>query len=147
MAKSFRLAAARSLDGEVVEKLDFTIDGTEETLYAYPPSEGQLVLLTAASGARQQQRQISEFMDVFWSLVDEDTENILRDRLSDPYDTFGVQDILNIIEWLSEEAAARPTQPSSGSTPSQRSDGTRSTAPARRRASTRSPSRQIGSAT
>jgi hypothetical protein len=145
MAKSFRLAAERSVEGETLEPLDFTVEGTEETLYAFPPSEGQLVLLTAAAGARDATRQSAEFMDTFWSLLDEETTDILRSRMLDPGDTFGLTDVMHIIQWLSEEAAARPTESSGGSTLSPRSTGNRSTVRARARASTRSPSPQIDS--
>ncbi len=145
MGKSFHLAAERAVDGEVVTQLDFTVEGTEETLYAFLPSEGQLVLLTAAAGAREATTQAAEFMDTFWSLLDERAAGILRARMLDPFDPFGLNDVMNIIAWLSEVAAARPTGSSGGSTRSPSSTGNRSTARARQRASTRSTSPQIGS--
>lgn len=145
MSKSFKIATDRALDAEVVERLDFTIDGTEETLYAYLPTSGQLVMLAAAVGARDMTRQSAEFMETFWSLLDEKSEGILRARMLDPYDPFDLSDIMNIIEWLSEEGSGRPTSPSSDSSPTRTATGTRSTARARQRASTRSSSPRIGS--
>lgn len=146
MSKSFKVAADRAVDGvEVVERLDFTIDGTEETLWAYVPSAGQLVLLTAAAGARDATRQSAEFMETFWSLVEPETGDILRARMLDARDPFGLPDVLNIIEWLAEESTGRPTRPSDDSSGSRTNSGDRSTEPVRARASTRSRSPQIAS--
>lgn len=147
MSKSFALAAEEA-SGTADERLDFTIDGDDTQLYAYLPSEGQMVLLLGvASESTDPGAASAAVMDVFWELLEEDTRRHLRRRLLARTDTFGLGDIMNIIEWLVEESAARPTTPSSGSTPSPGSTGRPSTASARQRASSRSTSPRTASAT
>lgn len=147
MTKSFQLAAAEAA-GLTEDALPFEMEGHDDQLYAYLPTEGQLVLLMGAmsefSGAEEQGMAV---MDLFWSLMEPETATALRRRLRDRTDSFGLQDILNIIEWLVEESSARPTKSSSASTPSRSTSGQRSTAPARRQASTRSRSPRTASAT
>lgn len=149
--KSFELAAAEAMG--IDDRLPFTMAGDETQLYAYPPSEGQMVLLLglidldATSDTAAASQGAADVMGVFWELLEEETAVHLRHRLRSRTDAFGLQDIMNIIEWLVEEAGARPTTRSSDSTSSPGTTGSRSTATARQRASSRSTSRRTASAT
>jgi hypothetical protein len=147
MSKSFSLAAEEAT-GTADDRLDFTMEGDDTQLYAYLPSEGQMVLLLGvASDLTDAGSASAAVLDVFWELLEEDTRRHLRRRLLSRTDQFGLGDIMNIIEWLVEEAAARPTTPSSASTPSRGTTGRRSTATSRQQASTRSTSPRTASAT
>lgn len=147
MTKSFALATAKATGKKAADdRLPFQMEGDDTQLYAYAPSEGQLVLLlgiTEDGGLEA----ASEVMNVFWESLEEDTAEHLRARLRARTDPFGLMDVMNIIEWLVEEAAARPTTPPPASTPSRRQSGPPSTGTARQRASTRSTSRRTASAT
>lgn len=147
MSKSFNLAVSEA-NGVVEDALPFQMEGSEDQLYAYPPTEGQLVLLIGVmSEFDSPEQQASTVLDVFWSLLEENTAALLRRRLRDRKDTFGLRDIMNIIEWIVEEAAARPTQSSLASLPSRATNGHLSTGGAPRKARARSTSRPIASTT
>lgn len=147
MSKSFSLAVQEAT-GTADDRLDFTMEGDDTQLYAYLPSEGQMVLLIGvASDLTDVGVASAAVMDVFWELMETDTRRHLRRRLLVREDSFGLGDIMNIIEWLVGESTARPTTPPSASTPSRGTTGRRSTATARQRASTRSPSPRTASAT
>jgi hypothetical protein len=146
MSKSFALAVAEA-NGAVEDALPFQMEGDDTQLYAYPPGEGQLVLLMGLTGNQNPVALASTVLDVFWELMTEDTARVLKRRLNDRSDPFGIQDVMHIIEWLIEEVTGRPTQSSSASTPSRTTSGRRSTATARQRASTRSTSPRAASAT
>jgi len=147
MSKSFALAAAEAT-GAVEDALPFQMEGSDDQLYAYLPGEGQLLLLLGLAGPGQSPQELAQtVLDVFWGLMEPETAGILRRRLNDRNDSFGVADVMNIVQWLIEEASARPTQSSFASTPSRTTSGQRSTATARQRASTRSRSPRPASAT
>lgn len=154
--KSFTLAATEAADSESpqdAERLPFQMEGDDAQLYAYRPQQGQLALLidlqdiSESTPTEEVAAAAGDVMGVFWELMDTDTRKHLRRRLRSRTDAFDIPDIMNIIEWLVEEAAARPTTPPSGSTRSPGPTGQRSTGRARQRASTRSPSARTGSAT
>lgn len=152
MSKSFALAAAEAAGFDVDEKLPFQVEGDETQLYAYLPGEGQVVMLMGVAGLDEYDTPgiaaaSAEVMNVFWELMDDQSRAHLRRRLRDRHDRFGLGDILNIIEWLVEEASARPTRSPSDSTPSPQANGRPSTGSVRQRASTRSPSPRTASAT
>ena len=146
MSKTFALAAAEAT-GLTEDALPFQMEGSDEQLYAYPPSEGQLVLLMGLIGDQEPQALAATVLDVFWQLLEPETATIVRRRLNDRSDSFGIANVMNIVQWLVEETAARPTQSSSASTPSRTTSGPRSTGTARKRASTRSTSPRTVSAT
>jgi hypothetical protein len=147
MSKTFELAV-KSANDDQDDRLPFQIEGSEEQLYAYRPTEGQLVLLMGVmSEFEKPEQQAATVLDVFWSLLDEDTVGVVRRRLRDRNDTFGLLDVMNIIEWIVEETAARPTQSSLASLPSRATSGHLSTGGVQRKRSTRSASRPIASTT
>jgi hypothetical protein len=150
MSKSFALsvAAANAEDDVDDAPMPFTIEGSEEQLFAYQPTEGQLVLLVGVmSDFESPQEQASTVLDVFWGLLQDDTAKALKRRLRDRHDTFGLADIMNIIEWIVEETSARPTRPSLASVPSRATNGHLSTGGVQRKARARSTSRPIASTT
>ena len=147
MSKEFTLAVQQANE-QVDETLPFKMQGDDTQLYAYLPTEGQLVLIMGAmSDIGNPQEQAATVLDTFWSLLEEDSRAVLRRRLADRHDTFGVGDILNIVEWIVEEVAARPTQSSLASMPSRATSGHLSTGGVPRKASTRSRSPRPVSAT
>jgi hypothetical protein len=148
VAKNFNLAVSEANGSDESAPLPFTMQGSDEQLYAYRPTEGQLVLLMGVmSEFESPEQQAATVLDVFWSLLDEETSSILRRRLRDRNDSFALRDIMNIIEWVVEETAARPTQSSLDSRPSRATSGHLSTGGAPRKARTRSSSRPIASTT
>jgi len=146
MSKTFELAVQAATDGED-ERLPFKMQGSDEQLYAYKPSEGQIVLLMGLASDSTSAEAGATVLEVFWSLLDEDTTTVLRRRLIDRTDPFGLADIMNIIEWIVEETSARPTQSSLASLPSRATSGHLSTGGVPRKRSTRSASRPIASTT
>jgi hypothetical protein len=147
MSKEFTLAVQEA-NGQVDETLPFTMQGDDTQLYAFVPTEGQMVLLVGAMNEYSSaDQQAAVVLDVFWSLLEDNTAKVIRGRLRDREDTFGLADVMNIIEWIVEESAARPTQSSLASTPSRATSGHLSTGGAPRRASTRSRSPRPVSAT
>ena len=147
MTKSFGLAAREAV-GDVDDRLPFNFEGTEEQLYAYLPQSGQLVLLLGAlNDYAADQERAAVVLDVFWSLLEEETANLLRRRLRDRQDSFGLADVMAIVQWIVEEAAARPTESSLASLPSRATSGHLSTGGAPRKASSRSRSPRPVSAT
>ena len=94
--------------------IEFTIDGEEFT--AYPPTPGQVAMLMVAQA-------------------------MFRRRLMDRDDPFDFYMVEEIVEGLIEEWSDRPTQPSSASSSSRPTGGTRSTAKPRSRAKTSASSR------
>lgn len=132
MTKAFALAAKSAVVDEV-QAMDFTIDGTEETLYIYPPKNAQLALIMSSmSDDAEGTEGIATFMSTFFGLLDEDSRPIIRRRLKDRQDPFDIPDVMEIIKWVISEAAERPTQSSSASTPSRTPTGSPSRAGARR---------------
>ena len=143
MTKAFTTAARRE---EPDAPLEFTLD--DETYRMFAPKDGQLALVMASmSDYADDGEGVATFINTFFALLEEDTRHALRRRLMDREDTFGVEQMMEILMWAVEEAAARPTKSSSASTPSRATSGQRSTAGARRTGSTRSTSRSPVSAT
>jgi hypothetical protein len=100
------------------------------TLVAYPPGEGQLVafMTTSASWTTMPER-IAGAMEFMVSLVSEEDHGWIVRRLLDRQDPFGGTHVLAIIEGLMEEWSGRPTERPSGSSPSRRTGGRKSTRP------------------
>ena len=148
MVKEFALALEREIETEPDELMPFTMADDDTQLYALMPTEADVAL---AAGALSQYAEDGEkavaVLDLFWSLMTDETARHLRRRLRDRKDRFGVPDVMNVLEWIIEERTGRPTKPSSASTASQPSTGASSTVNSPRKASTRSRSRQTASAT
>lgn len=147
MSKEFSLAVGRASEKTPDDAMPFRVEGSDAQLYAYPPTEGQLALIMGTLAGGSLVDRAASVLDIFWSLLDEDTEVELRRRLRDRNDPFTIQDVLNIMDWVIEEVTGRPTKSSSDSTPSPPTNGRRSTGSARPAASTRSRSPRTASAT
>ena len=99
--------------------VEFKIDG--RVLHSYPPTEGQLAFMLASLGRGQtNDRRLAAIINiVLSSLRGEDTDYFEQRLLTrDPVQRIGLDMIEQVFEFLIEEWFARPTQPSSDSTPS-----------------------------
>lgn len=149
MVKEFAIALEREMGEEVEEELlDFTMGDDPTKLYLHLPGETELTLIAGSmSQYAETGEQAAAIMELFWGILDRDSMIHLRRRVKNRNDPFGIADIFNILEWVVEETTGRPTKPSSASTRSPGATGAGSTGNSPRKASTRSRSRQIDSAT
>lgn len=129
--KEFNVAVAEleaeQQDGEEpAGTLHFSINGVECT--AYKPGDGQLAVLMAATGKHSSsQENVAGIINFFASVLDDEANAYIVARLLNRRDKFGLEEVQEIMSWMIEEWAGRPTKPSSGSTESQDSTGPRST--------------------
>lgn len=127
--KEFVTAAEEVVDEE--EGLDsgvleFAIDGFE--VKAYKPGSGQFALLMASTGRHSNvAEKTAGAINFFMSVLDDEAYNHVVSRLLDRKDPFGIEQVSEIMEWMIEEWSARPTQSSSGSSPSRKPAGRKST--------------------
>lgn len=92
------------------------------------PSDGQIAFLMANTAGRgATQTKVAALLNFFDSTLDDETHDYITDRLLDPQDEFGMEDIQDILEMLMEEWTARPTKRQSGSTPTPPTTGQSST--------------------
>jgi hypothetical protein len=120
-------------DPEVEAPTEFSQDG--EVFRAYRPTGGQVAVLlskTASTHATAPER-VAAMIDFFAGVLDEESHQILVRRLMDRNDKFELEDVNNILVYLMEEWAARPTKSPSASTSSQRNGGRKSTGGSRSR--------------
>ena len=114
--------AAKQAAGESEDPLEFTIDG--QTLRAFRPTEGQMALLMAAmSRHTAESTKIAGAIDFFVSIMDRDSYVYLADRLQSRENPIALDEITDVVKWIIEEWAGRPTPSPSASTPSPNSDG------------------------
>lgn len=116
---------------ETREPLMFEIDGHEVT--AYPPKDGQIIMLSTYSteiddddeaGGRE---LAGASVNFFLSLFEDDDRRWIASQLIDRKAAFDIEDTGPIVEWMSEQwSGGRPTEPSSGSSPSASNTGLRS---------------------
>jgi hypothetical protein len=134
MTKQFETAARRGTPAMAdAQPVTFLFDEREMT--AAPPTSGQLALFTAS----QSEGGIASIRALFdllsWVLDDADYK-VIETALEEGLD---LDVITEIVQYLISEWSARPTSASTGSSPSRRSTGTRSTVKPLRAASTTSP--------
>jgi len=139
-----KFTTAEEIPEERQKTVSFDLDGT--TLTARKPKTFAMVeMANAAEGDTLAQVQaLVHFMN---ETLDGESRAYIQNRMSDPDDTFDLEDLAPISNWLLEQFTARPTTRSSGSAARPRKTGSASTARARSQASTRSTSRQTASAT
>jgi len=118
--------AAREVDVSPDEVMEFVVDG--ETCRCFQPSNGQLaILLASISSTQSWTNQVAGVINFFDAVLDDDSRTYITRRLLDRQDQFGLDEVQDIIEWMVEEWAARPTPSPSASTPSPPRGGARST--------------------
>ena len=106
----------------------FGLDGIE--CRAFRPKDGQLAVLMASTGRHStQNEQVAGIINFFASVLDDDSQTYVINRLLDRKDPFGIEQVQDIMEWLVAEWSGRPTRSSSASSQSQRTDGQKSTPP------------------
>lgn len=111
---------------------DHVAPGQKQTfsdLTAYQPDEAQFAVLMATTGrGASDSDRVAGFVNFFVNILDTDGADYLTGRLLDRNDPFGIANVEEIMDFLTEEWTGNPTQGSSGSTPSPQSDGQNSTA-------------------
>jgi hypothetical protein len=94
---------------EDAEPLEFDLDG--ETFTAYPPTGGQLALVMASVGKHSQAvERVVAIIDFFDSLLDDEGQARIRERLMDRDDSFDLENVEAILDYLVKEWSARPTK-------------------------------------
>lgn len=108
--------------------LEFTVDG--QLCYAYKPLDGQFAVLMASTGRHSSgEEQIAGIINFFVAVLDDASQTLVINKLLDRKDSFGIKEVEEIMRWMIEEWSGRPTQSSSGSTPSRKPAGRKSTQP------------------
>lgn len=106
--------------------ITFLLDGTE--VRAYQPSDGQFGMFMASTSKHSSEHEsVAGIINFFLGLLDDESGRYVSAKLLDREDKFGILQVQEIMEYLAEEWAARPTQPPSGSTESPPSTGSPST--------------------
>lgn len=94
---------------EEENKLQFDLDGFIVT--AYKPGSGQLGYLFASTGQQADNAQkVAGLINFFNSCLDEESSRHIINRLMDRKDPFDHDKVDEILEHMSEEWGARPTQ-------------------------------------
>lgn len=148
MSKDFALAAVSAREVELSEEVvEFSVGG-EGPYYSHIPDETQVAIYMAAfSDSTPNIDLMAETMGFLKEVFEPETFVALKARMLKRGDPVNLDTLKAILEWIIEEFTATPTKPSSVSTPSPRSTGTRSTANSQPKASTRSRSVRNASAT
>lgn len=126
--RSFQIAAEQ--ETEVEEILEFSVAGEEFKVKLPSASQATLVIANMSRGASSAIAGVYRFLER--ALLDDGYER-LTNLISEgelPFEVLFGGDELNeigIVEWIVQEAAARPTKPLSGSQRSSKSSGKRST--------------------
>jgi hypothetical protein len=127
--REFNTAAAQAA-GEQTEQtwIEFKVDGVLCHAVGQPHS-GQIAYLMARLGRKGDATKVSAMLNFFESSLDEDSQEYIADKLLDPADPFGAEEVEEILAWLMEEWTGRPIMRSSGSTSSPVTAGPSSTLP------------------
>lgn len=98
------------------------------TMKAYKPDGAQFAVLMAMMGAgRKPQDRISAVINFVIAVLEPDDADYIQSRLLDPFDGFGLEEINDIITWMTEEWSGNPTEGQSDSVSSQPRTGPNST--------------------
>jgi hypothetical protein len=132
------LTAAKDSTGED-DVIEVPLDGV---LYkAYKPTDGQFAFVMATTGKHSSTAdQVAGQINFFLSMFEQEDADALAQRLLDRRDPFGVEEVTEIMSAMLEEWSGRPTKPSSGSSPSPRTTGRKSTQRTPKSLSSTSPS-------
>jgi hypothetical protein len=161
MAKDFttaaKAAAASDDDEDVIEfsittPITVMVDGEmvtkkqTDTFWARYPTDTQIALYSASFGDDGKDlNMMGATIQFLRDVLEKDSYTRMMDKLHDRDDPTEVETLQEILEYLFEEVAARPTVLSSDSSPSPRPGGQRLTDHLPAKASTRSPSRRVAS--
>ena len=108
--------------------MTFKVDGVE--CKAYRPKDGQLAVLMATTGRHSSnEEQVAGLINFFVAVLDDESHSYIVSRLLDRRDSFGLEQVQDIMEWMVEEWSGRPTRSPSVSTSSPPSGGQKSTQP------------------
>jgi hypothetical protein len=152
--RSFRRAAKKQEERPVVAfELTWEEDLSEEdaaagkepevyrtdTFHATRPTDERMFLIAALIGDEDATgSEATAVMELFRDSLPADEYRTLKSRLSDPEDSVDLEILQEIVEWLMKEWTTFPTKPSSGSSQSPTSAGTKSTGRVRGPGSTHS---------
>ena len=155
-SRSFRSSAKKAVDRPVSAfTLDWVEDLTAEqkeagvepkvirtdTFHAKMPTDERLFLVAARLGDDENvTAEAAAIMELLQDILPAAEYRVLRQRLSDPEDSVGMETIEQVLAWLMEKWSDFPTQQSADSSTSPTSSGTKSTGRVRGPGSTRSPS-------
>lgn len=127
--KSFSTAAKSVEDNETPVGAPVEVEFDERKILFNPPTTGQwAVTMAGNSDAADTSEQLATQINFFFSLLGSKDAAWFKHRLFDRDDPFDVDNIAELIEYLMEEWAGRPTKPSSTSSTAQSNGGKRSTA-------------------
>lgn len=133
---------------DVEDAITFKHDGREVTFYK--PSTGQAAIMLTMTSREMDAKNAGTFIQLFFELMEEDTQRYFQSRLLDRKDSFdldGPGGIVDIFENITEEWSGKDTKKPSDYQQSRRATGKASTAPSRAKGSTSSRSRSRVSST
>jgi hypothetical protein len=94
------------------------------------PSSGQVAFLMARQSQHVGvQDRVAALLNFFDSALEDETQSYISNRLLDPQDPFGLDEIQEILGFLMEEWSSRPTRSSTASIPPPPPTGPYSTPP------------------
>lgn len=134
---------------EELDYIEFQHDGN--TVRFFEPSAGQLAIMANARPRKgSEEKVVGQFISLFFSLMDDDTQDYFNDILMDrvhPFDIDSEGGVMDIFEWLMEEWSGKRSKQPSDYQKSQRAPGRASTGSTRAKGSTSSTTRSRASST
>ena len=146
--KEFIAAVKPELIDNPDDEIAFVHEGAE--VLFYQPSTGQLAIMMGMGGRAMDVKVAGTFIELFFEMMDDDTQRHFRTRLMDRRDGFDLDSengIFDIFEALVEEWSGNPTKKPTDFQPPRRATGRKSTATTRVKASTSSTSRSRATST
>jgi len=114
-------------------------DGRSPEFKAYRPLPSQFAIAMSAIGPRRDLgTKLAGIVDFMVEVLDDEGQSYVTNRLLDRRDTFGLDELQQLMEWMIEEWSARPTERPSGSTRSASRGGPKSRRPTTRKTSSAS---------
>lgn len=128
MGMEFETAAAEANSEQVPELFEFKHDGRDVKFFR--PSPGAIAMAMAMTADRQKdQNKVSAIIDFFFSVLSKPDQVHFQERLfkvDDPFDMTSRGGINDVLEYMFEAWAARPTRQSDDSTTSPPTTGSSS---------------------
>jgi hypothetical protein len=142
------VTAAKDGFGEVDDEDAIVFKHDDREVTFFKPATGQMAIMMAMAGRDMGSKEAGQFINLFFSLMDDDTSRYFESRLmdrKDPFDLDSEGGIFDIWYELGEEWSARPTKKPADYQPPRRATGKPSTAPTRAKVSTSSKRRSTAS--